>query len=65
MKFSDIEVDIFENRHLVKTGETFEDSVMYLKVDGVVVDQVTIIKLIKTDASQASFLEVNEANSTS
>lgn len=36
--FIDVDTDIFENKHFAKTGENYDESVMYLKVDKVGVD---------------------------
>jgi hypothetical protein len=37
----------------MKNGESFDDSVMYLKVENVGVDQLVVVKLVRTDTSQA------------
>jgi len=47
--FNEVETDIFENKHFMKTGENFDDSVMYLKVNNLMVDQLVVIKLIKSE----------------
>lgn len=50
LRFKETESDIFEQRHFEKTGQSFEDSIMYLKAR-VDIDSVAIIKLIKLDAT--------------
>jgi hypothetical protein len=52
-QFIDVESDIFENRHFNKETGYFEDSVMYIKAS-IDVDQVGIIKLIKTENSNSA-----------
>jgi hypothetical protein len=52
-QFIDVESDIFENRHFKKETGYFEDSVMYIKAS-IDVDQVGIIKLIKTENSNSA-----------
>ena len=52
-QFIDVESDIFENRHFNKEIGYFEDSVMYIKAS-IDVDQVGIIKLIKTENSNSA-----------
>jgi len=63
-KFKELEADIFENKHFTKTGDNFDDSVMYFKLGEIDVDQIVVVKLVKTETSQASFMPVNEKNAT-
>lgn len=49
-KFVDAEYDIFQQKHFNKEGGAFDDNVMYIKAN-IEVDQVALVKLIKTDVA--------------
>lgn len=49
-KFVDAQYDIFQQKHFNKEGGAFDDNVMYIKAN-IEVDQVALVKLIKTDVA--------------
>lgn len=54
-EFKDVDADILEYKHYGKKGDTFSDSVMYIKAN-ISSDSIALVKLVKTDDSRETQL---------